>query len=221
MDLSRNLWYVFSLCDSELASFWLVKFAILLFSVLLLLKYERCWVGGVLKICGLWKNMFCGTGCWGWLCIIVAWINICMDLQKVFPKSAIDWEVPCNDSAKTRFDSCNVSANVLRNFVSSFASCNSSWSLCATEKVFSKCFRLLSINLGTWFSSDLRFADELCLIGSFSITESVYTFDKSSTRLPPFDKIMNTAAAAAVADDDKAAANEVAHFYLMMILVLH
>ena len=80
----------------------------------------------------------------------------------------------------------------------------------------------MSINLGTWFSSDLRFADELCLIGSSSITESVYTFDKSSTRLPPFDKIMNTAAAAAaVADDDKAAANEVAHFYLMMILVLH
>ena len=146
-----------------------------------------------------------------------------MDLQKVFPKSVTDWEIPRNDSAKTRFDSCNVSVNVLRNFVSSFASCNSSWSLCATEKVFSKCFRLLSINLGTWFSSDLRFADELCLIGS-SITESVYTFDKASTRPPPFDEIMNNAAAAAAVAavaDDEAAANEVAQFYLMMILVLH
>ena len=90
------------------------------------------------------------------------------------------------------------------------------------QQIFSKCLRLLSINLGTWLSSDLRFADELCLIGS-SITESVYTFDKASTRPPPFDEIMNNAAAAAVAAvaDDEAAANEVAHFYLMMILVLH
>ena len=88
------------------------------------------------------------------------------------------------------------------------------------QQIFSKCLRLLSINLGTWLSSDLRFADELCLIGS-SITESVYTFDKASTRPPPFDEIMNNAAAAAAVADDEAAANEVAHFYLMMILVLH
>ena len=90
------------------------------------------------------------------------------------------------------------------------------------QQIFSKCLRLLSINLGTWLSSDLRFADELCLIGS-SITESVYTIDKASTRPPPFDEIMNNAAAAvaAVAAADEAAANEVAHFYLMMILVLH
>ena len=33
-------------------------------------------------------------------------------------------EIPCNDSAKTRFDSY-VSVNVLQNFASSFASCNS------------------------------------------------------------------------------------------------
>ena len=56
--------------------------------------------------------------------------------------------------------------------------------------------------------------DELCLIGSSSITESVYTFGKSSTRIPSFDEVMNTAAAAvaaaaADADDDEAAANEV------------
>ena len=50
------------------------------------------------------------------------------------------------------------------------------------------------------------------LIGSSSITEFVYTFDKSYTRLPSFDEVMNTAAATAAADDDddEAAANEVA-----------
>ena len=119
-----------------------------------------CWVGGVLKVCGLWKNIFCRTVCWGWFCIIIAGVNICMDLQKKFSKSVNDREIPCNDSAKTRFDSCNVSANVLRNCASSFASCNSSWFLCAAAKVFSKWLCLLSINPGTWFSSDLRFADE-------------------------------------------------------------
>ena len=108
--------YVFSFSDSELGRFWLVKFAILLFLVVLLLKYGDCWVGGVLKLCGLWKNILCGTGHWGWLCIIIAWIDICMDLQKLFPKSVIDWEIPCNNSAKTWLDSCNVSANVLRNW---------------------------------------------------------------------------------------------------------
>ena len=119
-----------------------------------------------------------------------------MDLQKLFPKSAIDWEILCNNSAKTRFDSYNIPANVLQNCASSFAFCNSSWSLCCRQD-FSKCFRLLSIDLGTWFSSDLRFADEFCLIGSSSFTESVYKFDKSSTRLPSFDEVMNTGAAAA------------------------
>ena len=50
------------------------------------------------------------------------------------------------------------------------------------------------------------------LIGSSSITEFVYTFDKYYTRLPSFDEVMNTAAATAAAadDDDEAAANEVA-----------
>ena len=41
----------------------------------------------------------------------------------------------------------------------------------------------------------------------------MYTVDKSSTRLPSFDEVMNTAAAAAAAaddDDDEAAANEIA-----------
>ena len=61
----------------------------MVFSVLLLLKYERCWVGGVLKVCGLWKNVFCETGCWGWLCIIIVWVNIWMDLQKIFPKLSL------------------------------------------------------------------------------------------------------------------------------------
>ena len=159
-DASLQIEICFSLFDSELVRFWLAKFAILLFSVLLLLKYERCWVGGVLKVCGLWKNIFCRTVCWGWFYIIIAGVNICMDLQKKFSKSVNDREIPCNDSAKTRFDSCNVSANVLRNCASSFASCNSSWFLCAAAKVFSKWFCLLSINPGTWFSSDLRFADE-------------------------------------------------------------
>ena len=64
-----------------------------------------------------------------------------------------------------------------------------SWSLCTTDKVFSKCFCLLSINLGTWFSSKLHFGDELCFIGFSSITESMHTFDKSSTRLLSFDEI--------------------------------
>ena len=80
------------------------------------------------------KNIFRGTG--GWLCIIIAWVDICMNLQKSFPKSAIDWKIPCNDSAETRFDSCNVSVNVLRNCALSFASCNSSWSLCVGDHVF-------------------------------------------------------------------------------------
>ena len=42
----------------------------------------------------------------------------------------------------------------------------------------------------------------------------MYTVDKSSTRLPSFDEVMNTAAAAAADDDDddddEAAANEIA-----------
>ena len=41
----------------------------------------------------------------------------------------------------------------------------------------------------------------------------MYTVDKSSTRLPSFDEVMNTAAAAADDDDDdddEAAANEIA-----------
>ena len=45
----------------------------------------------------------------------------------------------------------------------------------------------------------------------------MYTVDKSSTRLPSFDEVMNTAAAAAATaadddddDDDEAAANEIA-----------
>ena len=49
-----------------------------------------------------------------------------LDLQKLFPKSVIILEIPCNNSAKTRFDSRNVSVNVLRNFASSFASFDSS-----------------------------------------------------------------------------------------------
>ena len=128
-----------------------------------------------------------------------------MDLQKSFPKSAIDLKIPCTDSAETRFDSCNVSDNVLRNCALSFASCNSSWSLCVGDHVFSKCFRLLTINFGTWFSSNLGFSDELCFVSS-SITESVYTFDRSSTRLTSFDAVeFNTDD-----DDDKEAADEVA-----------
>ena len=127
-----------------------------------------------LTVCWKFKDSgktFCGAGCWGWLCIIIA-INICMDLEKVFPKSVIDWKIPCTDSAKTRFDSWNVSADVLRNRASTFTSCNSSWSLCAADKVFSKWFRFMPINLGTWLFSGLRLADELCCIVSFSITES-------------------------------------------------
>ena len=65
---------------------------------------------------------------------------------------------------------------------------------------------LLLINLGTWFSSDLRFADELCFIGSSSITESVFTFDKSSTRLLWFDEVEFNA----TDDDDKEAADQTA-----------
>ena len=67
---------------------------------------------------------------------------------------------------------------------------------------------LLSIDFGTWFSSDLRFADELCLIGSSSFTESVYKFDKSSTRLPSFDEVMNTGAAAAAAESINQSINQ-------------
>ena len=112
------------------------------------------------------------TGCWGWLRIVTAWVKICMDLQKLFPKTFIDWEILCNKSAKTRFDSYNIPANVLQSCASSFAFCNSSLSLRCRQD-FSKCFRLLSIDLGTWFSSDLHFVDELCLIGSSSFTESL------------------------------------------------
>ena len=158
-----KLRYVFSFSDTELGRFWLVKFAILLLLVVLLLKYGGCLLA-VLKVCGLWKNIFWGTGCWGWLCIIIVWVNICMDLQKLFPKSVVDLEIPCNDSAKTRFDSHNVFVNVLRNCAPSFACCNSSWSLCAADNAFCRCFCLLSINLGTCFCSDLCFADEFALL---------------------------------------------------------
>ena len=113
-----NLKYDFSFSGSELGRFWLLKFAILLLLVVLLLKYGGCWVG-VLKLWELWKNIFRGTWCWDWLCVIIVWVNICMDLQKLFPKSVIDWEFSYCDSAKTRFDSCNVSVNVLRNCASS------------------------------------------------------------------------------------------------------
>ena len=65
----------------------------------------------------------------------------------------------------------------------------------------------MSIDLGTWFSSDLRFADEFCC-GSSSITESVHTFDKSPTRLPSFYEVafINTNDD----DDDEEAADKVA-----------
>ena len=69
-------------------------------------------------------------------------------------------------SAKTRFVSCNISFNVLQNCVLSFATCSSSWSPCVADNIFSMCFRLSSINIGTWFSPDLRCVDELCFIDS-------------------------------------------------------
>ena len=94
----------------------------------------------------------------------------------------IDWKIPCSDSPKTWLDSCNVSVNILRYYGSSFASCNNSWSLYAE-----KCFRLLSINLGTYFSSDLRFADGLCFTGSSSVIKFASSFKKSPTLLP-FDE---------------------------------
>ena len=172
--------YVFSFTDSELGRLWLVKFAILLLLIELLLKYRGYWIR-LLKLYGLWKNIFWGTGCWSWFCIIIAWVKICMDLQKLFPKSVIDLEIPCNNLARTRSDSRDVSVNVLQNCASSFVSWNSSWSFCAGGNVFSSCFCLFSVNPGTWFSSDLCFADELYFIVSSTITESVYKFDKSST----------------------------------------
>ena len=66
--------------------------------------------------------------------------------------------------------------------------------LCAADKIFLSVFANCQLTLKPDF---LRFADELCLIGSSSFTESVYKFDKSSTRLPSFDEVMNTGAAAA------------------------
>ena len=144
-----KLKYLFSFSDSELGRFWLVKFAILLLLVVLLLKYGGYWTG-LLKLYGFWKNIFWGTGCWGWLRIIIAWVKICMDLQKLFPKSIIDLEIPCNDSAKIRFDSRNVSVNILRNCASPFVSCNSSWSFCAATMfflgVFAYCQLLLIVS---------------------------------------------------------------------------
>ena len=64
----------------------------------------------------------------------------------------------------------------------------------------------MPINLGTWFSPDLRFADELSFIGS-SVTASVYTFHKSSTGLASFDGLEFNADDD---DDDEEAVDEVA-----------
>ena len=37
----------------------------------------------------LWtlKNIFCGSVYWGWFRMNTDWVNICMNLQKLFPKS--------------------------------------------------------------------------------------------------------------------------------------
>ena len=68
----------------------------------------------------------------------------------------------------------------------------------------------MSINLGTWFSPDLRFADKLSFIGSSSVTASVYTFHKSSTGLASFDEVEFNADDDDDDDDDEEAVDEVA-----------
>ena len=53
--------------------------------VVLLLKYGGCWAG-VLKHCGLWKKIFCGTGPWDWLYPELTFAWIC---QKYFPNLSL------------------------------------------------------------------------------------------------------------------------------------
>ena len=204
--------YVFSFTDSELGRLWLVKFAILLLLVELLLKYRGYWIR-LLKLYGLWKNIFWGTGCWSWFCIIIAWVKICMDLQKLFPKSVIDLEIPCNNLARTRPDSRNVSVNVLQNCASSFVSWNSSWSFCARGNVFSRCFAYSQLIL------EPDFLLIYVLQMNFTLLVPLLLLSLCTNLINPLLSSFDEAEFNTTDDDEKKLLMKF-HFNLMMILVL-
>lgn len=107
--------------------------------VVLLVKYEGCWLG-VLKLCELWKNMFCGTEV-GFAWSVLSW-HFHVFTENI--SGICQW---LRNSGLWFSENSNLLLECLCQCFTilcvAFYSCNNSWSICAADNVFSSVFHMI------------------------------------------------------------------------------